>query len=516
MTEAEIKAAAKKAMTKATLAKAIENVENGTDAAVKVGTWVRTLATEEAKAGGTFTGALDLKPQAATWGSLGRESFGSLYGLDVEPVAPEAAPAGSQWVRELLTQAESLPEWKELQERAAGDAWAAGVAAAGAMEAIAPLAKDLPEQDAAELQDDVEAMEEAIEAQKAAGGKVGRRAVKRLEKAKAALQDAVDADQAAAQALRGRAASVRSAIRGAAAKAAAEIDGVREAEAGLGLGPGTGSLPSMKVTGAGAEARKALRENEKLREIAKLAGRFRRRAVQKQSEKARGGRSEVCDVTLSGDIARLLPSEAVLAGDEDSEVLLFRKLLEQSALTYELRAPETKVEGPIVVLVDESGSMHGDKDTWAKAACLALLEIAARQNRAFAIVHFDDEVTRVDDFKAPRAIPFAAIEDAMTYFSGGGTSTARAINAGVDKILAQPAFKRADLVVITDGEDDAAVMIQAINAAKKKSISTHWVQIGGDDIDDELRLAVATSAEISVGAIQSEDVTGIDAALGAV
>lgn len=511
MTAEEIKASAKAAIHKATLRRQIENLEQGADAAVRVGAWVRTLAAEEAKAGGVFTDALDLKPEAATWGSLAREIFGSLYGLGTEAVEAEKAPEGAGWVRELLGQAESLPEWQELQARAAGDAWASGLAAAGAMEALAPLAQDLPKNDAQELKEQIDALQELIAE---SGKRPGARTARRLTNLRKEHQRAVKDDANATALLRSKAAKVRSVMRGAAAAATAAIDEQRAAEEGLGIAPGQSQGLAMRVQGATAAAREVLRTNTQLRKIAVLAGRFRRRAAQKQAEKARGGAHEVADVTTGADLARLLPSEAVLAGDEDGEAVLFRRLTERAAMNYELRSPETKTEGPIVICIDESGSMRGERDVWAKAACLAILEIAARQNRAFAILHFDDGVTRTDVFRAPRSVRWEAIAECLTWFSGGGTDISDAMAAGIDLIAKEPAYRKADLVVITDGEDYSDSIRDAVKAAKAKGISTHWVGIDCDDTESDFGLA--TVAVVTTAAIKGQDVKAIDGVLGAI
>jgi uncharacterized protein with von Willebrand factor type A (vWA) domain len=159
---------------------------------------------------------------------------------------------------------------------------------------------------------------------------------------------------------------------------------------------------------------------------------------------------------VGSDLARLLPSETVFLADADLEPLLYRKLIENAALEYELRGLETKAEGPIVLVVDESGSMSGTNDEWAKAVSLALMEVAARQNRVFAYVHFDNGVSRVDTFANPRSVALPELLDCVKHFTGGGTSIASGLQEA-DRIIGQAKehrdFKRADVVLITDGAD---------------------------------------------------------------
>ena len=62
-----------------------------------------------------------------------------------------------------------------------------------------------------------------------------------------------------------------------------------------------------------------------------------------------------------------------------------RSLLERQILQYQLSGAETLGRGPLVLLLDKSGSMDGTKDLWATALSLALLEHAQAERRPFAI-----------------------------------------------------------------------------------------------------------------------------------
>jgi uncharacterized protein with von Willebrand factor type A (vWA) domain len=416
---------------------AMVSLETGADAALAVGGWVRSLAVDEAKAEGEFGRVLGA--HGGPWGSLAREVYGSLYGLGCEPV--EGEPKGAAWVRDLLSQAESLPEWRALQARAEGDAWASGLAAAQALDALAPVVQP-PEEDAQQAR-------EAAESVREANPRSGR-----LPGLEARAEAAEAADEAAAQRAREAVSRVRRALRTAASKADAQLGELEEAATGLGCGSEAGS--PGRIQGPRSEVVQRLRSDERLRRIAKLAGRLRAQAIQKQNTKAAHGREELCDVEAGDDLGRLLPSESVLLADEDLEALLYRRLLERSALQYQLRGQDHRAEGPIVLCLDESGSMRGARDEWAKAVALAMMEVAARQNRAFSVVHFDGAVTSVDRFAQPKAVGLDALLACVSSFSGGGTSIASALgeaNRLLRDAAEQRAFARADVVLITDGVD---------------------------------------------------------------
>lgn len=455
--------------------KALASLEDGADMAVSVGRWVRSLAADEARADSEFGRTLDLKPNAAQWGSFGREVFGSLYGLGTEEVPEAEAPAGAQWVRELLKQAESLPEWQALQARARTDAWASGLAASQALDVLAPSVQP-PEEDAQNLRDEAELMEQLMRER----GRTSPKHLRKLAELKRRARAAEAQDAAAVQQINESVSVIRSKLRGAAQAANEQLDEAADALDGLGCGTGPGA--KNRVASPRGDVLNAVRSDARLRRIAKLAGRLRAQAIQKQNTKAKHGREELCDVTVGGDLARLLPSEVVFLADPDLEALLYRKLIENAALEYELRGLETKAEGPIVLVVDESGSMRGSNDEWAKAVSLALMEVAARQKRVFAYVHFDDGVTRVDTFANPGAVGLPELLACVEHFTGGGTSIASGL-AEADRIIGQAKehrdFKRADVVLITDGADsDRAGQLAATRAFKAKGAALFNIGIG--------------------------------------
>jgi uncharacterized protein with von Willebrand factor type A (vWA) domain len=62
-------------------------------------------------------------------------------------------------------------------------------------------------------------------------------------------------------------------------------------------------------------------------------------------------------------------------------------------MQYDLIGHETEGQGPIIIAIDESGSMTTDYggmtgEVWSKAVMLALLSIARLQKRDLAVIHF--------------------------------------------------------------------------------------------------------------------------------
>jgi uncharacterized protein with von Willebrand factor type A (vWA) domain len=132
-----------------------------------------------------------------------------------------------------------------------------------------------------------------------------------------------------------------------------------------------------------------------------------------------------------------------------------RRLLEGEVLQYRLREDEQKGKGPMVVCIDVSSSMQGDKEFWAKAVSLTLMDIARRQRRLFRAVLFSSGLNSlkiIDLTQRRRYQPeLVKVLEMAENFPGGGTDFQAPIDAAI-ALLEDKKLKRGDIVVITDGE----------------------------------------------------------------
>jgi uncharacterized protein with von Willebrand factor type A (vWA) domain len=93
-------------------------------------------------------------------------------------------------------------------------------------------------------------------------------------------------------------------------------------------------------------------------------------------------------------------------------------------MKYELKGTEKQAKCPVVVCVDNSGSMSGDRETWSKAVALALLEIATMQKRGFVCIHFggqSDALEIIEINSGEKDILNKAIKVAEFFLNAGGT-----------------------------------------------------------------------------------------------
>src|SRR6266849_5790014 len=103
--------------------------------------------------------------------------------------------------------------------------------------------------------------------------------------------------------------------------------------------------------------------------------------------------------------------------------------------------------------------MQGDKELWAKAVSLTLMDIARRQRRLFRAVLFSSgpESLRVLDLNNKRRYQpeLTKVLEMAEYFPGGVTDFQTPIDAAIE-LLEDRKLERGDIVVITDGECQVA------------------------------------------------------------
>jgi len=228
-------------------------------------------------------------------------------------------------------------------------------------------------------------------------------------------------------------------------------DAADEAQSwGTGLGTGGRHSPGRQI-----ELGRRLATNPKLRRLAALVGRMRSQAMALRRTSLERSSEEMFDVELGRTLDRLLPPELLALRHPTLRRDLLRRLAEGQLLSYRLRGTDERGRGPMIVCLDGSSSMAGDKEIWSKAVALTLLEIARRQRRLFRFICFsspdmplftldlnprDHHLVRED-----RAL------DVAEYFPGGGTDFETPLDAAIET-LAAARYRRGDVVLITDGE----------------------------------------------------------------
>jgi len=273
--------------------------------------------------------------------------------------------------------------------------------------------------------------------------------------------------------------TIRRSIGSACEKASQAVEELRETMDGLadvGLMAGTSSQMGGAMNAKPIRALAArLKSDHRLKQIATLAGRFKRIAASKRRQKVRHGADEVTDIEMGADLGRLLPSELVKLTHRTRRMVLIRDLMERQAMQYQLVGNEPLGKGPLVVLLDKSGSMDGPRDIWATALSLALMDEARRTRRMFALLAFDYRVKHEVVVKPGEPLP----EDALFTSCAGGTEISIALARGLELIASNPgALKKADVVLVTDGGSDAGTAPKLREQASGMNVTILGLGIG--------------------------------------
>ncbi|HEY1235194.1 MAG TPA: VWA domain-containing protein [Candidatus Binatia bacterium] len=235
-------------------------------------------------------------------------------------------------------------------------------------------------------------------------------------------------------------------------KVAQELEDATEETATWGntIGTGQRTPPGQKL-----ELGRRLAGNEKLKKLARMVGRMKFNALALRKKAFERSTEELLEIEQGDAVHRLLPHELLTLHHPVLRKDFFRRFLDQELIQYSLRGVEEKGKGPMVVCLDGSSSMSGDKEIWSKAVTLTLLEIARKQRRLFRSICFSsaDTPLQILDMN-PRdryEVETKRIMDLAEYFPGGGTDFQTPLDAALD-CLRQSRFKKGDIVFITDGE----------------------------------------------------------------
>lgn len=195
-----------------------------------------------------------------------------------------------------------------------------------------------------------------------------------------------------------------------------------------------------------------------LEAILREAGRLRRIRDRVRATRTQRGPGAIIGTELGRDPARVLPSElASLAAPGPLAVDFARRLVEGQALQFRTRQAVPAGRGPIVVCLDQSGSMAGPKEVWSKALVLCLLELASQEGRAFALIPFSSG-EHGPACSPPWIVPARRqaspqeILDQLEGFRSGGTDFEAPLREALRVIDANAGeLKLADVVFVTDG-----------------------------------------------------------------
>lgn len=209
----------------------------------------------------------------------------------------------------------------------------------------------------------------------------------------------------------------------------------------------------------------ALGSDSRLREIVDLIGRMERASEDFVQVTHGTGKESVTDVHNGDDVTDM-------PGDEYAMMALApeawaARYANGQVSVYDREGPENKKHGPVMVLVDKSGSMYGERIRWARAVGAAAALKAVGQGRLTSVTMFGGtgEHTTV---MASDKTQTAEMIRTLGMSAGGGTDTEDAVVHALSFMKSSgKKFEQSDMLLVTDGEwpDLSDSCVAAMNEA---------------------------------------------------
>lgn len=215
---------------------------------------------------------------------------------------------------------------------------------------------------------------------------------------------------------------------------------------------------------------------------------------------------EIRGVERGDAIARMLPSEAVLLSHPTLRLLWHARRSERSLLVYHapgvlterLRDRQTSVDaeesegkpvdrGPVVLVIDTSGSMMGGPEEAVKAVALQVLGVAFLEQRKCYVYMFSGPEQTIEQELAFDENGLARTLEFLSWSFHGGTVPDAALLRAIERLRSHE-WRHADLLFASDGFFAVAPHTQReIQRLKRhRNLKIHAVVAGEGDGFDQL------------------------------
>lgn len=290
--------------------------------------------------------------------------------------------------------------------------------------------------------------------------------------------------------------------RAVAAKAVQQLQDLSEMEDLLGnQQSGQGSSLEAKTRLA-----KRMKHSRKLQDFAELAGRMKRVMLAKKASVVREVKQETIGVKMGDDLTSLVPSEFALLADIRTKAIFWKKFVEKQLLMWDKKGEEKLGSGPIILCIDESGSMMGQRELWSKAIMMAFMAVAEKERRFFAVAKFTESLIAQDIYefdytKVLDQINREQVLECIETFRNGGTDFVPPLSYALSRVEKEKndKWKTADIIFLTDGECamDPGFVEQFNKRRKELGVQAFGVVIGGNDGSGYLRSVMDEVAHIT-------------------
>ena len=362
--------------------------------------------------------------------------------------SPPVMPRPPEWATALCTQAQELPEWKQLRARCQANGFATGIGTETVLRSLVELIPEPPRPSGIGGGTRVQGQGGMPAPGDAPGNGDARRALRQ------GIRDALHAVD----------------------EAESEMEGIQSA-LGFEYGTGQGTAETLQDLDQVRALYDLIKDNELLKKIAALAGRLQRMASSYKRTRVSPGIGPIKGITLGGDLPLILPSELIglRSTNKVLRVATLGKVMAKRALQYEVEGVVPAARGPIILCLDKSGSMQGEPEVWAKAVALTLLKTAMDQKRAFHYIGFTgrtsddpyyDAIQRQQTF-LPGQTPWQEVVNVLLDGCDGGTDFIAPLHYALEALRSSPTMRQSDIVFITDGAGRITPdIIEQVNLAR--------------------------------------------------
>lgn len=402
-------------------------------------------------------------PEYKGWQDLTGDLFRSYHTHDTPEIVDEVDP-GVELHKRIMPKLMAQDEHAESRNMTRDDPTLAAIATMAATRHLRQtLDEELSEQvreqqqfeeareEAREQQGNLEGMREEARAHHNAGQPVPEALRDAIKESVQQQRSALERCKAIQQAPTPMTMAAQEAIAGAAeagSKAAEAAQGMPSFGSGIGAGEPTYTSPEQALSIAERWA-----NDPDLRRMAELFGRMDRDLRFKRSKRVVGGEDEIVDVQFGDNLRRVVPSELALLSDPDWEDDFFARFAAGELLQFSTVGEENAGRGPILIVLDGSGSMSGERNVWARATAMCLLHIARLEKRDFGLIEFSSGGQLAEWlFPAKKPMEAEAVIDMASHMFGGGTTPIIGVQRATDVMKEAEPFRKADVVLIGDGE----------------------------------------------------------------
>ncbi|WP_312116559.1 hypothetical protein [Brevibacillus reuszeri] len=190
---------------------------------------------------------------------------------------------------------------------------------------------------------------------------------------------------------------------------------------------------------------------------------------------------EYYDLRQSGDIAHMLPGEAVLLADPDYESYFMLKWLEQKLMTYDTSGwVEQPPKGPVICMLDTSHSMRGHKLRLAQIFVMTFGALSMLEKRDFVLLLFGAKGELREQVLYHRKPDWTSFYNLAQMAFGGGTHFDAPMKRAIEIVESQKSMQGADFVMVTDGVGGISAYVQEklLSLGQRKQIHLHSLIVG--------------------------------------